>query len=706
MDTKGLNLLRLLELPPPIYFSFTDPFIQEYYQYSLDELEYFLKISLLLGSHIEITAANLWQSAVSMKLFNSALVLFEPVETIGKEVKQPLIRLATREYSNNSKVFSTYFNQRLEEREHFIALPDALMYLDFQLPETLKVARHLDNIVKPYARKGGNVTELYTEYIMTHFSNHETCMIYDKLLSYKELNSVSRATVADCILSMPLINRRQEQLVLDANEIYFRANAAATKAQLIYPNKKYRLAITEPDKTHLGCSKFEFIDSIMPILNSVGLTTNTMKSISFKAFYFAQKYGVLDNIKRYIWLLRINEKNNTQVSFLSKNFYGGLCKKSVSKLIGINKDVSLLSDLDLREYEIDMDIDEITPKKIFHFKLNRTLYFGGVKKMEEQKIKISTLIEECNSKLRFDELKIIAVEIFEDYELISHSNKLEFVRELCLECKRKGKLEEFVLRCMKYNPNFTILSLNLSMPTNIVDWRGSDSVGEQISTEFQEKIIGARHRFQSIAFLQQGFELSKRVCMLVNNGRNTGFRASCFLVNREYLITNKHVINSKEVAENTEIWFNYEESTNRQLQKYKLYGQEAVISDKYDIALCRINYDSKPEFLESFPKVQFGKPNLDDIVPIIQHPNGWPKQICIGHNSLRYINSVRIQYLTDTMPGSSGSPVFDSSWNLIGLHSCGGLIVEPRTGNKFFRNEGIHVDVIKEFLEENGVELI
>jgi len=706
VDKDGLNLFKSLALPPPIYFSFTDPFIQEYYEYSLDELEYFLKLSLLLGSHIEITAANLWQSALSMKLFNSALVLFDPAEPIGKEIELPLIRLATREYTSDSKVFSTYFSQRLEEREHFIALPDTLTYLDFQLPETLKIATHLDNVVKPYSRKGGNVTELYTQYIMKHFLGHETCMLYDKLLSYKDLNSVSRATVADCILSVPLIGKRQEQLVLDANEIYFRANAAATKAQLVYPNKKYRLTIYEPDKNHFGHNNFQLIDRIMVILESIGLTANTIKSISFRTFYFAQKHGILDNIKRYIWFLRVNEKDRTQGSYLTKNFYGFLCKKSINQLIRINKDCSLLSDVDLRSYEIDTDKDEITPKKIFHFNLNRTLYFGGIKQMQEQDIKISTLIEECNSKLRFDELKTITVEIFEDYELISHSNKLEFVRELCLECKRKGKLEEFVLRCMRYNPNFTIFSLNLPMPTNIVDWRGSNSAGEQITTEFQEKIIGSRHRFQSIAFLKQGFEMSNRICMLVNNNPKTGFRASCFLVNKEYLITNKHVINSKEVAESTEIWFNYEEGTDRQLLKYKLHGQEAIISDKFDIALCRINYDSDSDFLEPFPKVQFGKPNLDDIVPIIQHPSGWPKQICIGHNSLRYINSVRIQYLTDTMPGSSGAPVFDSSWNLIGLHSCGGLIVEPRTGSNVFRNEGIHVDIIREFLEQNGVELI
>ncbi len=708
MDKDKLKLINLIELPPPVYFSFTDPFIQEYHRYTLREVEYLLKLSLFLGSHVEITAANLWQSALSIQLFNSALTLFDANGGADKDLKPSLVRLATRQFSYDGKVFSTYFSQRLEEREHFIVLPDVLTYLDFQLPETLKVARHLDNIVRPYSRKGGNVTELYTQYIMEYFSGNKAGILYSKLSSYKDINSVSRATVADCILSAPLVSRQHEKFVLDSNEIYFRANAVATKAQLIYPMTKYRIAVYKPSGFPNGHNEgFELLGDIITILESINLTANMINSLSFGVFHLAQKFGILDIIKRYIWFLRSNKYNTTGRFSLIKSFLELLCKKSVNKLIRLNKECSLWSNVDLSSYEIDVTQDEITPKRIFHFNLNRSLYFEGAKKMQEQKIRLSTLIEECNSKLNFNELKAIAVEIFDDYEQISHSNKLEFVTGLCTECKRKGKIEEFVSRCMRYNPSFTILSLNLPMPMNIIDWRGSQSAGEQISAELQEKIIGARHRFQSIAFLQKGFELSKRICMLVNNTPVTGFRASCFLVNREYLITNRHVIETKEVAENTEIWFNYEEGTDRMLCKYRLYGQEAQISSKYDIALCRINYNgNEPGFLESLPNVEFGKPNLDDIVPIIQHPNGWPKQICIGHNSLQYVNDIRIQYLTDTMPGSSGAPVFDSSWNLIGLHSCGGLIAEPRTGNTVFRNEGLHVDVIKEFLEQNGIELI
>jgi V8-like Glu-specific endopeptidase len=55
-----------------------------------------------------------------------------------------------------------------------------------------------------------------------------------------------------------------------------------------------------------------------------------------------------------------------------------------------------------------------------------------------------------------------------------------------------------------------------------------------------------------------------------------------------------------------------------------------------------------------------------------------------------------LQYLTDTLPGSSGSPVFDRDWNVVALHHSGGWLAEPGSSDKTtdYRNEGILIDVI------------
>jgi V8-like Glu-specific endopeptidase len=96
------------------------------------------------------------------------------------------------------------------------------------------------------------------------------------------------------------------------------------------------------------------------------------------------------------------------------------------------------------------------------------------------------------------------------------------------------------------------------------------------------------------------------------------------------------------------------------------------------------------------------KPNTiekNNRVSIIQHPNGLHKQIAIHHNFVRYVDDQIVQYLTDTLPGSSGSPVFDDYWNLIALHHSGGNIREPGTKRIAFRNEGIHINQVIEGLK-------
>jgi V8-like Glu-specific endopeptidase len=85
---------------------------------------------------------------------------------------------------------------------------------------------------------------------------------------------------------------------------------------------------------------------------------------------------------------------------------------------------------------------------------------------------------------------------------------------------------------------------------------------------------------------------------------------------------------------------------------------------------------------------------LEDKVNIIQHPAGGPKQIAMNDNEVKYVDETVVQYITDTLPGSSGSPVFNDDWQVIALHHSGGNIPEPSTNSIHFRNEGIRIGAI------------
>ncbi len=95
----------------------------------------------------------------------------------------------------------------------------------------------------------------------------------------------------------------------------------------------------------------------------------------------------------------------------------------------------------------------------------------------------------------------------------------------------------------------------------------------------------------------------------------------------------------------------------------------------------------------------------DERVNIIQHPGGGYKQIALYHNVVVYQDENIIQYLTDTQPGSSGSPVFNENWEVVALHHSGGWLRVPGSKQKFYRNEGVNINRVIEGARAEGISL-
>ena len=83
---------------------------------------------------------------------------------------------------------------------------------------------------------------------------------------------------------------------------------------------------------------------------------------------------------------------------------------------------------------------------------------------------------------------------------------------------------------------------------------------------------------------------------------------------------------------------------------------------------------------------------------IIQHPQGRKKEIVVQENELTDVHTNVIHYYSDTDYGSSGSPVFNNTWDLMALHHARH---PPENANEGIRIDKIVADLRSEFQTSN-----
>jgi V8-like Glu-specific endopeptidase len=216
-----------------------------------------------------------------------------------------------------------------------------------------------------------------------------------------------------------------------------------------------------------------------------------------------------------------------------------------------------------------------------------------------------------------------------------------------------------------------------------------------------EKILGTTSTLVPISYLELGLVRARSV---VRIRRADGSSGSGFVVAGGLVITNNHVLPDAVVAAKSVAQFNYQRTLaglDAPLEEFGLEADGFRTSQTDDWSAVRIKGDaSKWGTIDMKPiEVKVG-----DHVNIIQHPGGGQKQISIVANVVAFVGGGRVQYLTDTLPGASGSPVFDTNWNLIALHHSGGWLTEPNAATKttYYRNEGIAINTVIEGLAKSA----
>ncbi len=262
--------------------------------------------------------------------------------------------------------------------------------------------------------------------------------------------------------------------------------------------------------------------------------------------------------------------------------------------------------------------------------------------------------------------------------------------------KQDGKIDAIVDEALKEYPTNQVLQLwkahratapVLEGPPPSM-WRGPGERGGL------EKLMGPVSSLVPISYLEIGLLKARSVGMVQ---RIDGEKGTGFLIANDLLITNNHVLPDATVATEAAVLFNFQAAVDgRPLEA----DRRALLPTEYfrtseadDWSAVKVEgtpsgtggaLDLKPQTVEA-----------GDRVNIIQHPNGELKQVSFFSNVVAYVGGGVIQYLTDTEPGSSGSPVFDRRWNVVALHHSGGWISEPGSPDptkEYYRNEGILID--------------
>jgi hypothetical protein len=130
--------------------------------------------------------------------------------------------------------------------------------------------------------------------------------------------------------------------------------------------------------------------------------------------------------------------------------------------------------------------------------------------------------------------------------------------------------------------------------------------------------------------------------------------------------------------------------------------------DLLDFVLLKLE---QPVGLDKLDKRQRGwialppkpkQPGKGEPIIIVQHPLGQPMKIALDTSSVIGLNQNgnRLQYKTNTEPGSSGSPCFAMDWTLVAIH---GASATDQAGEEI--NQGTPIELVAASIRKQRAEV-
>lgn len=168
-----------------------------------------------------------------------------------------------------------------------------------------------------------------------------------------------------------------------------------------------------------------------------------------------------------------------------------------------------------------------------------------------------------------------------------------------------------------------------------------------------------------VDFLEKGLQAAHGVGRVEHQGRRIG---TAFLVAPDLVLTNAHVMRDVPVLEQGGVRFNLGLQAKPQ---WRYFAEQVAHSPVEELDFALVRLDAPVAGAPATLSTESAYPQQP--ANILQYPGvaGGLMQVALRYNTIVRVDPTRLYYVTDTEHGSSGSPVFNDDWCVIGLHRAG-----------------------------------
>ncbi len=241
-------------------------------------------------------------------------------------------------------------------------------------------------------------------------------------------------------------------------------------------------------------------------------------------------------------------------------------------------------------------------------------------------------------------------------------------RASCAPCSRSSRTPP-TRPSPDVSKNCSPKPLSSGPPSPRTRWTGRST---PVAVDGLERQIGSESTLLDISFLERGLSWRPRwpgcsVTLSDGNYHGTGFR-----IGDDLLLTNHHVLYDTAgpatagggvVRLRTVVLGRRARPRGRRLLRPPRSSAGSTTTGPSSAPPTRC-----PQAAGILPLTGGPSPRALDRVYVIQHPNGGVKKIGMIHNVVVDVTARRHPVPADTEGGSSGSPVFNEQWKVVGLH--------------------------------------